>query len=96
MAQRSRPRSLTRARMSEIGSASSRARALGTTPLGVLGSRGSSKSRRKRPMPWLTADGERFSRLGGAAEMTLLVQHDLEQHEEVEVGARDQSRSSCC
>jgi hypothetical protein len=27
---------LTRARMSEIGSASSRARALGTTPLGVL------------------------------------------------------------
>ena len=53
---------LTRARMSAIGSARSVARAVGTTPRGVLRNSGSLRSRRSRPRPWLTAEGERFSR----------------------------------
>ena len=52
----------TRARTSAIGAASSVARAVGTTPFGVLRNSGSLSSRRSRPSPWLTAEGVRFSR----------------------------------
>ena len=51
-----------RARTSATGPASSVARAVGTTPLGVRRNSGSLSSRRSRPSPWLTADGVRFSR----------------------------------
>jgi hypothetical protein len=57
---------LTRARISRIGPASSVARAVGTTPLGVRRNRGSFSKRRSLPSPWLTADGERFSLSGRA------------------------------
>ena len=53
---------LIRARMSAIGCASSMARAVGTTPLGVLRNNGSLRRRRSRPRPWLTADADRFKR----------------------------------
>ena len=46
-----------RARTSAIGAASLVARAVGTTPLGVLRNSGSLSRRRSRPSPWLTADG---------------------------------------
>src|SRR6266850_2214829 len=52
----------TRARISAIGAARSVARAVGTTPLGVLTNSGSLSSRRSRPSPWLTAEAVRFSR----------------------------------
>ena len=72
--------------MSAIGAASSIARAVGTTPLGVRRNSGSLSSRRSRPRPWLTADGERLQPLRRPADMPLVQDH-LEQHQQVQVGA---------
>ena len=43
--------------------------------------------RRKRPSPWLTADGRQVQAFRRAPDMTL-GQHRLEQHQQIEVGAR--------
>src|SRR5262245_52486041 len=47
-----------RSRISAMGAASRRARSVGATPLGCRRNSGSFMSRRNRPSPWLTADGE--------------------------------------
>src|SRR5215470_16682035 len=51
-----------RARTSETDSLSCKARAVGTTPLGVRKNSGSFSSRRSRTRAWLIADGVRLSR----------------------------------
>src|SRR6185295_10513980 len=51
-----------RSRMSATGAASSRARSVGTTPRGWRRNNGSFISSRRRPRPWLTADGETCNR----------------------------------
>jgi hypothetical protein len=51
----------TRLSTSATGPASSRARSVGFTPLGVFRNSGSCSRRRSRRRPWLTAEGVRLS-----------------------------------
>ncbi len=48
---------------------------LGTTPFGVQKNSGSLRSRRSRPRPWLTADGDKFS-LSAARPTCRSVKHN--------------------
>ena len=72
------------ARISAIGSASSSARTVGTTPFGVLQEKRVVEQPAQPRKAVADGRGREVEALGGAADMALLA-HRLEQHEEVEV-----------